>query len=78
MQFDSFSAFIDMGGYAFYVWLSYGTAALMLALLIVLSLKRDKSVRAHIKQKQKREDKLKQAAKLQKKQQNNDSNEVLS
>ena len=23
MQFDSFSAFLDMGGYGFYVWLAF-------------------------------------------------------
>lgn len=24
MHFDSFAEFLDMGGYAFYVWLSFG------------------------------------------------------
>ncbi|MBU2969054.1 heme exporter protein CcmD [Pseudoalteromonas sp. C2R02] len=30
MQFNSFSDFIAMGGYGFYVWLSFGTCALIL------------------------------------------------
>ncbi len=78
MQFDSFSAFIDMGGYGFYVWLSYGTCALLLALILILSLKKDKAIRAQIQQKQKREQKLKQAAEQQRTQLENDSKEALS
>ncbi|SFC22698.1 heme exporter protein CcmD [Pseudoalteromonas denitrificans] len=30
MQFNSFSDFISMGGYGFYVWLSFGSCALIL------------------------------------------------
>ena len=30
MQFNSFSDFIAMGGYGFYVWLSFGFCALIL------------------------------------------------
>lgn len=35
MHFDSFSAFIDMGGYGFYVWLAFGAT---LASLVALAL----------------------------------------
>jgi len=41
MQFDSFSDFIAMGGYGFYVWLSFGTCALILLGILFSSL-RDK------------------------------------
>jgi len=65
MQFDSFSAFIDMGGYGFYVWLSYGVSVAALALLIFTSISSHKKIKQQILQRQKREEKLRQAAKLQ-------------
>jgi len=37
MQFDNINAFFNMGGYGFYVWLSYGSSALFLVGLILLS-----------------------------------------
>ena len=40
MQFDSFSDFIAMGGYGFYVWLSFGTCALILLGILFSSLRR--------------------------------------
>lgn len=30
MAFDSWQAFVDMGGYGFYVWLAYGLSALVM------------------------------------------------
>jgi heme exporter protein D len=33
MHFEDFSSFIAMGGYALYVWLSFGVAALSLLVL---------------------------------------------
>lgn len=35
MQFNSFSEFLDMGGYGFFVWLSYGISALAIALFVM-------------------------------------------
>lgn len=35
MQFNSFSDFIAMGGYGFYVWLSFGTCALILLSILL-------------------------------------------
>ena len=35
MQFDSFAEFINMGGYAFYVWLAFGVSAALLLLLSI-------------------------------------------
>ena len=37
MAFDSFAAFIDMGGYAAWVWTSYGLAALALGGILILT-----------------------------------------
>jgi heme exporter protein D len=68
MQFDSFSAFIDMGGYGFYVWLSYGVATALLLILIFSSITGHKQVIKSIAQRKQREDKLRQVRKQQKKQ----------
>lgn len=35
MAFSSFSDFLAMGGYGFFVWLSYGISALAIVLYIV-------------------------------------------
>jgi heme exporter protein D len=64
MQFDSFSAFIDMGGYSFYVWLSYGVSLLLLTVLYVTSKSNHNKTKQLIAKRLKREDKLRQAAKL--------------
>jgi heme exporter protein D len=68
MQFDSFSAFIDMGGYGFYVWLSYGVTTALLLILILTSVTGHKQVIKNIAQRKQREDKLRQVRKQQKKQ----------
>lgn len=34
MQFDSLQAFLDMGGYGFYVWLSFGVTFLAMLVLV--------------------------------------------
>lgn len=66
MQFDSINAFFEMGGYAFYVWLSYGVTAVAIILLIVLSKQKHKQVIQSINQRYTREIKRKEAAKIQK------------
>lgn len=66
MQFDSISAFFDMGGYGFYVWLSYGVSISALALLVFASINSHKKIKQQIVQRQKRETKLRQAAEQQK------------
>ena len=71
MQFDSISAFLDMGGYGFYVWLSYGSSALAIALLIILSYQNHQKTLQHIAQRYIRENKRKEAAELHKSTQNN-------
>ncbi|WP_100642261.1 heme exporter protein CcmD [Alteromonas facilis] len=37
MQFNSFSEFFAMGGYAFFVWLSFGVTAIAMALIVIES-----------------------------------------
>ncbi|ATG57561.1 MULTISPECIES: heme exporter protein CcmD [Pseudoalteromonas] len=61
MQFDSFSDFIAMGGYGFYVWLSFGTCALILLGILVSSLRDNKHIMASVEQQIVREERIKQA-----------------
>ncbi|WP_371376292.1 heme exporter protein CcmD [Thalassotalea aquiviva] len=62
MSFDSLSDFFNMGGYAFYVWLSYGFTAIILVLLTINSRSKEKQILTKLRQRIKRETKLKQAA----------------
>jgi heme exporter protein D len=68
MQFNSFSEFINMGGYGFYVWLSFGVAALILTLLLVSSKAGHQKIINQIAKRKQREDKLRQARELRKQQ----------
>ncbi|MBH0059946.1 heme exporter protein CcmD [Pseudoalteromonas sp. NZS71] len=61
MQFDSFSDFIAMGGYGFYIWLSFGTCALILLGILVNSLRDTKRIMASVEQKIIREARIKKA-----------------
>jgi heme exporter protein D len=61
MQFDSFSDFIAMGGYGFYVWLSFGTCALILLGILMSSLRDTKHIMASVEQQIVREERIKQA-----------------
>ena len=61
MQFDSFSDFIAMGGYGFYVWLSFGTCALILLGILVSSLNDTKRIMASVQQQAEREARIKHA-----------------
>jgi heme exporter protein D len=62
MQFNSFAEFINMGGYAFYVWLSYGVSVALIIYLIFASIRRNKTVLEQIAMRQKREQRLRQTA----------------
>jgi len=64
-----------MGGYGFYVWLSFGAAALILTLLLVSSKAGHQQIINQIAKRKQREDKLRQARE-QRKQQNKALNEV--
>jgi len=78
MQFDSFDAFWDMGGYGFYVWLSYGLTVLLLVLLVWFSQQGHSKAKKQIAKKLQREARLKAAAKLQKQQNSEVVNESTS
>ncbi len=66
MQFDNLADFLNMGGYAFYVWLSFGVSGALLLLLILSTKLSHKSVKTDIARQIKREEKLKKAAELNK------------
>lgn len=63
MQFESFSDFLAMGGYGFYVWLSFGISTLLLLTLILSSIYGHKQVIKNIALRQQRENKLRQLRK---------------
>jgi heme exporter protein D len=59
MHFESLSDFFAMGGYAFYVWLSYGVTFALLIGLTVVSVRRRRNLIDEIRSKQARDTKLK-------------------
>ena len=61
MFFQSWSEFIAMGGYGFYVWLAYGISLLVFAGLVWQSLRAGKGVLAEVRKEQQRELRLQQA-----------------
>ena len=61
MQFNSVSDFINMGGYGFYVWLSFGAAAVILSLLLIYSIQGHGKIIKQIAKRMVREDKLREA-----------------
>ena len=77
MQFNSFSDFINMGGYGFYVWLSFGAGALILTVLLLSSKAGHQQIINQIAKRKQREDKLRQAREL-RKQQNEQQNKELN
>lgn len=76
MQFNSFSEFINMGGYGFYVWLSFGVSALLLVILLFSSKAGHQKIINNIAKQKQREDKLRQARELRKQQANSAQNEA--
>jgi heme exporter protein D len=61
MQFDSFSDFIAMGGYGFYVWLSFGTCAVILLAILVSSIRDKQRILVSVEQQILREERIKKA-----------------
>ncbi|RJE75804.1 heme exporter protein CcmD [Pseudoalteromonas citrea] len=61
MQFESFSDFIAMGGYGFYVWLSYGSCAFVLLSVLLSSLHDAKQLKQQVKLQIEREARIKKA-----------------
>ena len=61
MFFQSWSDFINMGGYGFYVWLSYGISLVAMIILAIQSVKGRKAVLKEVLREQQREARLNQA-----------------
>ena len=60
MFFQSCSDLIHMGGYGFYVWLSYGLSFIAIVALIIQSLMGKSAVLKSVKREQQRESRLQQ------------------
>ncbi len=76
MQFESFSAFLNMGGYGFYVWLSFGISTALILALIFSSIRGHKTVLKNIAIRQQRDNKLRQLRKQRNDTKNNTVKEV--
>ncbi|HHC5059290.1 TPA: heme exporter protein CcmD [Aeromonas veronii] len=64
MHFASFSDFMAMGGYAFYVWLSFGLTLLCLVGIIISTRMKTRSLLAELRSKQAREARRKAAQQM--------------
>jgi len=64
MQFDSFSAFLAMGGYGFYVWLAVGFSVLTLGSLTVATIVKRRQIILEIKNKHQRIERMRAAEKM--------------
>ncbi|OOF83602.1 heme exporter protein CcmD [Rodentibacter ratti] len=60
MFFQTWSDFFDMGGYGFYVWLSYGISLVAIVALIIQSLKQRKTILQNVLRETQREARLQQ------------------
>lgn len=58
MAFSSFSEFLNMGGYAFYVWLAYGISLLSVLLLIIDSINKRKKIFSNVSKRLQREQRI--------------------
>ncbi|WP_105200726.1 MULTISPECIES: heme exporter protein CcmD [unclassified Pseudoalteromonas] len=61
MQFESLSEFFAMGGYAFYVWLSFGSCALILIALVVSSIQEKRKLLQQVSAQSAREQRIEKA-----------------
>jgi len=64
MQFDSFSAFLAMGGYGFYVWLAVGFSVLTLGTLTVATIIKRRQIINEIQNKHQRIQRMRAAEKM--------------
>ncbi|MFM5870039.1 heme exporter protein CcmD [Aeromonas veronii] len=64
MHFASFSDFMAMGGYAFYVWLSFGLTLVCLVSIIISTRMKTRSLLAELRSKQAREARRKAAQQM--------------
>ncbi len=61
MQFDSFSDFLHMGGYAFYIWLAYGVTFVALVGIVTQSILEHRSLIKNITKEQARQARIKKS-----------------
>ncbi|MBB1271658.1 MULTISPECIES: heme exporter protein CcmD [Psychromonas] len=61
MAFASWSDFIAMGGYSFYVWLAYGVSLFSVLLLVISTVAKRKKIFKHVEQRLLREQRIKAA-----------------
>jgi heme exporter protein D len=64
MHFASFSDFLAMGGYAFYVWLSFGLTGLCLVGIVISTRLKTRSLLNELRSKQVREARRKAAQQM--------------
>ncbi|HHQ4570292.1 TPA: heme exporter protein CcmD [Aeromonas veronii] len=64
MHFASFSNFMAMGGYAFYVWLSFGLTLVCLVGIIISTRMKTRSLLGELRSKQAREARRKAARQM--------------
>lgn len=60
LYFDSWQAFLQMGGYALYVWISFGSTYLLLAVLAWHSQRSQRQLLQNLAAKQAREHRIRQ------------------
>lgn len=61
MQFESFEAFLAMGGYAPYVWLSWGFSVFVLVFITVISVRKTNKIHQEVRESLTREKRITQA-----------------
>ena len=61
MQFSSLGEFLTMGGYGFYVWLSYGSCMFVMIGILLLSKWSHRNTLNHIKVQLAREERIRKA-----------------
>ena len=64
MHFASFSDFLAMGGYAFYVWLSFGLTLLCLVGIVISTRMKTRALLCELRNKQAREARRKAAQQM--------------
>ncbi|MGL6624084.1 heme exporter protein CcmD [Aeromonas jandaei] len=64
MHFASFSDFLAMGGYAFYVWLSFGLTLICLIGIVISTRMKTRSLLGELRSKQAREVRRKAAQQM--------------
>ena len=65
MQFESFAAFINMGGYGFYVWLSFGVTFVAMGIIAIQSFIKHQTLLKQVVVEQERKARIKKARKQQ-------------